>query len=105
MNKTVLVYRFSDKYIPDLSEVGGKGLSLIKGSKSDLPVPPGFVLTVEFFKSWFDLLKNTKNWDSFAHIYIVLTIEKKIKKKFSLNEISKIETLGDCLKLYNKYKK
>jgi rifampicin phosphotransferase len=65
MNKTVLVYRFSDKYIPDLSEVGGKGLSLIKGSKSDLPVPPGFVLTVEFFKSWFDLLKNTKNWENF----------------------------------------
>ena len=49
--------------------------------------------------------KNTKNWDSFAHIIIVLTIEKKIKKKFSLNEISKIESLGDCLKLYNKYKK
>lgn len=49
--------------------------------------------------------KNTKNWDSLAHINIVLTIEKKIKKKFSLNEVSKIESLGDCLKLYNKYKK
>tara|TARA_Y100000389_G_C17441470_1_gene508833 strand:- start:1548 stop:1793 length:246 start_codon:yes stop_codon:yes gene_type:complete len=49
--------------------------------------------------------KNTKNWDSFAHINIVLAIEKKIKKKFSLTEVSKIESLGDCLKLYNKYKK
>ena len=25
--------------------------------------------------------KNTKNWDSFAHINIVLTIEKKNKEK------------------------
>ena len=49
--------------------------------------------------------KNTKNWDSLAHINIVLQLEKKIKEKFSINEISKIESLNDCLKLYQKYKK
>ena len=49
VNKKLSAYKFSDKIDPELSEVGGKGLSLIKGSKSDLPVPPGFVLTVEFF--------------------------------------------------------
>tara|TARA_B110000305_G_C19267602_1_gene552730 strand:+ start:194 stop:439 length:246 start_codon:yes stop_codon:yes gene_type:complete len=49
--------------------------------------------------------KNTKNWDSLAHINIILGIEKKLKKKFSLEEISNIENLRDCLNLYKKYKK
>ena len=49
--------------------------------------------------------KNTKNWDSLAHINIVLQLEKKIKEKFSIDEISKIVNLNDCLKLYQKYKK
>ena len=49
--------------------------------------------------------KNTKNWDSLAHINIVLQLEKKIKEKFSIDEISKIVSLNDCLKLYQKYKK
>jgi len=34
-----------------LLEVGGKGLSLMRGTKEGLPVPPGFILTVEFFLS------------------------------------------------------
>ena len=49
--------------------------------------------------------KNTKNWDSLAHINIILEIEKKLKKKFLLNEISNIENLKDCFNLYKKYKK
>ncbi len=49
--------------------------------------------------------KNTKNWDSLAHINIILDIEKKLKKKLSLDEISNIESLKDCLGLYKKYKK
>ena len=49
--------------------------------------------------------KNTKNWDSLAHINIILSIEKKLKKRFSLDEISNIENLRDCFNLYKKYKK
>ena len=49
--------------------------------------------------------KNTKNWDSLAHINIILEIEKKLKKKFLLNEILNIENLKDCFNLYKKYKK
>lgn len=49
--------------------------------------------------------KNTKNWDSLAHINIILSIEKKLKKRFSLEEISNIESLRDCFNLYKKYKK
>lgn len=58
-------YKISRKHIPKLSEVGGKGLSLIKMMNKGLPVPDGFVLTVEFFQVWFDQLKKTKEWQQF----------------------------------------
>ena len=36
-----------------LAEVGGKGYSLIRMIEAGLPVPPGAVLTTEFFAPWF----------------------------------------------------
>mmetsp|Transcript_23724 Transcript_23724/g.37216 ORF Transcript_23724/g.37216 Transcript_23724/m.37216 type:complete len:902 (-) Transcript_23724:202-2907(-) len=50
---------------PELSEVGGKALSLIKTSELHFPVPPGFVLTVSFFQPWLEQIKQTKAWKSF----------------------------------------
>jgi len=49
-----------------ISQVGGKGLSLIDCSKAGFPVPPGFVLSVAFFESWLDNIKNTKEWKAFT---------------------------------------
>ncbi|MCW5824065.1 MAG: hypothetical protein KIT34_14770 [Cyanobacteria bacterium TGS_CYA1] len=49
----------------ELSQVGGKGYSLIAGSASGLPVPPGFVLTVSFFSSWLEELKKSEEWKQF----------------------------------------
>ncbi len=49
----------------ELSQVGGKGYSLIAGAASGLPVPPGFVLTVSFFESWFNELKGSEEWKQF----------------------------------------
>ncbi|MHC9538723.1 MAG: PEP/pyruvate-binding domain-containing protein [Vulcanimicrobiota bacterium] len=59
------MYLIYGKEQPLLGEVGGKGHSLIKMAGSGLPVPPGFVLTTEFFKSWFDHIKKQKEWDDF----------------------------------------
>ena len=36
------------------TEVGGKGYSLILMAEAGLPVPPGAVLTTEFFVPWLD---------------------------------------------------
>ncbi len=49
----------------ELSQVGGKGYSLIAGAASSLPVPPGFVLTVSFFDSWLDELRESQEWKEF----------------------------------------
>ena len=49
-----------------ISQVGGKGLSLIDCSAAGFPVPPGFVLSVAFFQSWLDSIKNTREWKKFT---------------------------------------
>src|SRR5258706_5822160 len=59
------VYFFPSQDSPEISEVGGKGLSLILGSREGLPVPPGFILSVNFFAPWFETLKKSKAWSVF----------------------------------------
>ena len=51
------VVAFNTEDSPELSQVGGKGLSLILMSQQGLPVPPGFVLTVDFFKPWLETIQ------------------------------------------------
>ena len=50
---------------PTLGTIGGKALSLYETS-STFNVPPGFVLSVAFFQSWMDQIKNTEEWKAFA---------------------------------------
>jgi pyruvate,water dikinase len=66
MLKTLPVFKFPGGSAATLAEVGGKGLSLLKGSESGLPVPPGFVLAVEFFRPWLDQLGATTQWSEFV---------------------------------------
>jgi pyruvate,water dikinase len=62
LKPTYLIY---GKEQPLLREVGGKGHSLIKMAGSGLPVPPGFILTTEFFRPWFDFIRKQKEWGEF----------------------------------------
>ncbi len=62
-----LVYTLdSPATVPLISQVGGKGLSLIDCFAAGFPVPPGFVLSVAFFQSWLDSIKNTREWNKFT---------------------------------------
>lgn len=56
------VFMFPGETVASLSEVGGKGFSLIKSSASGLPVPPGFVLPVSFFNPWLNQLRLSPQW-------------------------------------------
>jgi len=57
-----LVYLFTAQQEPKLTEVGGKGISLILMTQQGLSVPPGFVLSVAFFKPWFEYIQKTSEW-------------------------------------------
>ena len=49
-----------------LAEVGGKGYSLIRMVEAGVPVPPGAVLTTEFFSPWFDEIQASSKWTALA---------------------------------------
>ena len=58
-------YSFDVESIPSLKLVGGKARSLIETKKEGFPVPPGFVLSVNFFKSWMEEVQNGQSWNNF----------------------------------------
>ena len=45
-----------------MDQAGGKALSLIMMTREGMPVPPGLVLTVEFFEPWMLTLQATPEW-------------------------------------------
>ena len=59
-----MTYKFGMTKEPTLSEVGGKGLSLVRMTQAGLPVPPGFILDVAFFEPWISKLRSTPEWET-----------------------------------------
>src|SRR5260221_12347920 len=59
------IYFFPGNESASISEAGGKGLSLLLGSSNGLPVPPGFILSVNFFAFWFRELQTSHAWTAF----------------------------------------
>ena len=49
--------------------------------------------------------KNIKNWDSLAHINIILNIERMFKIKFKVSEIAELKNLVEMVDLILKKKK
>ena len=60
-----MIVPFPGALTAQLNKVGGKGQSLIRMTQLGLPVPPGFVLTVDFFQDWLDSIKLTDEWKRF----------------------------------------
>ncbi|UCG11344.1 MAG: hypothetical protein JSU72_12415 [Deltaproteobacteria bacterium] len=53
--------------LPPIKSVGGKGYSLIRMSREGFPVPPGFVLTVDFFTPWIEAVTAADQWQDFIN--------------------------------------
>jgi phosphohistidine swiveling domain-containing protein len=56
------ILSFNSTPLPALEQVGGKALALMQMTRAEMPVPPGFVLTVGFFKPWLDTLERSPYW-------------------------------------------
>src|SRR5437773_1454913 len=98
------IYPFPDSDLAILSEVGGKGLSLIIASQEGLSVPPGFILSVTFFRPWFAELKATKEWTTFLKAE-TKTLEKACSalKKSALQFVFTKEQEQEIVKNIEKY--
>ncbi len=62
-----LVYFDDMAPLPPVKSVGGKGYSLIRLSREGFSVPPGFVLTVDFFTPWIEAVTATEQWRHFLN--------------------------------------
>jgi pyruvate,water dikinase len=92
------IYQFGDiKSTPTNNEVGGKGYSLIKMSKAGLHIPPGFVLAVDFFKPWIDILKHTSSWKAYIEEGCRPTSDKISEIKAHCTKLSLTEEQNDAL--------
>jgi pyruvate,water dikinase len=60
-------FEFTSNVIPQLDQAGGKALSLIQMTRAGMPVPPGFVLCVEFFEPWIADLQTSATWHPMLH--------------------------------------
>jgi len=89
---SVLVYPFDTDESPELSQVGGKGLSLILMTQYGLPVPPGVVLSVFFFEPWLSHVKKTPEWDHFVKSSEIVKENcdalKKVAMSLQLDEVT-----------------
>lgn len=45
---------------------------------------------------------DVEEWDSLAHINLVVAIEKEYNIKFALGELQELKNIGDMVKLINK---
>ena len=64
------------KILPEISEIGGKGYSLIKLSSFNLTVPNGIVLAVDFFHDWINKIKSSNKYNQFYEL-----LQKDINSK------------------------
>jgi len=62
------IYFLNSTEQPEISEVGGKGYSLIKLSSLNLNVPNGIVLTVNFFEPWVNRIKHSDLYQQFMEL-------------------------------------
>jgi phosphoenolpyruvate synthase/pyruvate phosphate dikinase len=58
------IFPFSSTEISQLDQAGSKALTLITMMREGTPVPPGFVLTVNFFEPWITTLQSTPEWEA-----------------------------------------
>ena len=115
MKENQNIISLNSKEVPGISEVGGKGYSLIKLSSINLNVPPGIILTVNFFSSWTEkikklelyiqflsLLQNDKNSTSKECSSILNKIKEWCLNNLSLSEDWYLEKISEFISILAK---
>ena len=78
---------FNSKIISDINIVGGKGYSLIKLTNFNYNVPPGIILTVEFFSEWMKSIQSSSYWPKLMNE--IKDLDKTEKNLLSIIEYGK----------------
>ncbi|MHA2294376.1 MAG: PEP/pyruvate-binding domain-containing protein [Candidatus Hodarchaeales archaeon] len=77
-----LVYTLQDGTEPEIEQIGGKGLSLVRAARKGFTVPPAAILSTNFFRPWIDQIKTMPTWQAFTKATGdgILGVVKAVKK-------------------------
>jgi len=56
------IFLFTSAELPSAQQAGSKALALIEMTKAGMPVPPGLVVTVQFFEPWMNTVLGSPEW-------------------------------------------
>ena len=98
--KTILP--FTSPEIPPLDQAGGKALSLMQMTNAGMPVPSGFVLTVQFFEQWLEILKQSPAWKNLTQADELPQVAKSLQVLCGTLELTKDQknALNEALKTF-----
>ncbi len=88
-----MLYFFTANQTPGLTEVGGKGLSLIEMTRAGLQVPQGFILIKGFFGCWIAKLQATPEWSAFLAAVRADKLSDEELKKCTVDLVAACEGL------------
>jgi rifampicin phosphotransferase len=96
---------FTSPEFPALEQAGGKALALNQMTTIGMPVPPGCVLTLNFFKPWLDEIVQSKAWEDLIRTEDLARATKAVQAlcgAFKLTENQKNELASALLTLNEK---
>jgi phosphoenolpyruvate synthase/pyruvate phosphate dikinase len=98
--KTIFPFTFPE--LPPLEQVGGKALTLMQMTAAGMPVPPGLVLTVQFFEPWLEMLKQSPAWKNLTQTDELFRAAKALQVLCGTLELSgdQKNALNEALKTF-----
>ena len=67
MDESSNILSFNLEKLPDINIIGGKALSLIKLTNYKFNIPPGIILTSNFFEQWLNIIKSSLQYSKFTN--------------------------------------
>ena len=67
MDESSNILSFNLEKLPDINIIGGKALSLIKLTNYKFNIPPGIILTSNFFEQWLNIIKSSPQYSKFTN--------------------------------------
>ncbi len=89
-----MIFLFSAKKVPILSQVGGKGKALIETHGAGFPVPEGIVLSVDFLSPWLKEIKSSSEWEK---LMVDVTVDRCATVKSKAMELKLTSSMASEL--------
>ncbi len=93
------IYSFTYPNIVPLEQVGGKAQALMQMTAAGMPVPPGLVITTQFFDPWMAFLRQTPEWSGLFENKSIAQLSQALQHHCASLRLTKDQyrELSECL--------